>query len=43
MFELLDTPLAAITDFYGDQLHELLRERHQPAVATPSTDYNLPL
>jgi hypothetical protein len=42
MFELLDDLLAAITDFYGDQLHALLRERRRPAVATPATDRGPP-
>lgn len=42
VFELLDDLLAVITDFYGDQLHELLRERRRPAVATRATDRGPP-
>ncbi|MGY6258838.1 hypothetical protein [Burkholderia multivorans] len=42
VFELLDDLLAVITDFYGDQLHELLRERRRPAVATRPTDRGPP-
>ncbi|CAB3775051.1 hypothetical protein LMG29542_08433 [Paraburkholderia humisilvae] len=42
VFELLDDLVTVITDFYGDRLHELLRERRRPAVATRATDCGPP-
>ena len=42
VFELLDDLLAVINEFYGDQLHELLREQRRPVVATRATDRGPP-
>lgn len=42
VFELLDDLLTVITDFYGDQLHELLREGRRPAAPIRATDRGTP-
>jgi hypothetical protein len=36
VFELLDDLLAVITDVYGDQLNDILRERRSPAPTAPA-------
>ncbi|NRO99548.1 hypothetical protein GWC77_27155 [Paraburkholderia sp. NMBU_R16] len=35
-FELLDDLLAVITDFYGPQLHDMLRERRSNTTTAPA-------
>lgn len=41
-FELLEDLLAVISDFYGTQLHELLRERRSPTQAPPAATRDPP-
>ncbi|HEY9215764.1 MAG TPA: hypothetical protein VIQ29_23275 [Ancylobacter sp.] len=43
VFELLDDLLAVITDAYGDQLNDILRERRSPASTPPPAKSDDPL
>jgi len=42
VFELLEDLQAVITGHYGVELHDLLREQRQPAVAARRTDKGPP-
>jgi hypothetical protein len=42
VFELLDDLLAVVTDRYGAQLHELLREQRSPAAGARTRERDAP-